>query len=196
MPPREPPRESGVGLQSLPVDILKSCVWPLLSSKDKRNIRLLNEPAFLTLADCHSLTTLAIVESRITSTEATESITWLTQDSDAEALTGLSALTRLELSSDLELTRPHRLPILKHLDFTIMGGTGVPLHQLDWLIVLRLDLVTSTFSQRAVITSKDTIRSLLKRDKVSSFSSSPEVNSAIFDILIEAPSESSAIGLS
>eukprot|EP00798_Chlamydomonas_sp_ICE-L_P019185 gene19185-25799_t len=247
MPPREPPGGSGVSLQSLCLDVLKSCMWPFLSSEDKKNFRLLSRekqtlvelslfacpldgPAFLTLADCHNLTTLEIECSAITSDEVTGSIScltqlrslvisdcksevdmpllsllsmpgltelkvvehyypmqvcwgsplmsvdemrpaalrcltlgeevhppgdgaavlrllphlqdltlgfdWTLQDSDAEALAGLSALTQLGLSRALELTRPHRLPFLKALAFFQGEDTihGVPLHQLDWLI--------------------------------------------------------------
>eukprot|EP00798_Chlamydomonas_sp_ICE-L_P025148 gene25148-10779_t len=328
MPPCEPPEGSGVSLEFLPVDILKSHVWPRLSSNYKRMFRLLNKnmrdlgdacitkqhiripagpsyklslqkqlttfsqvetltlecldtyetsgegstedatvhdvvhlfracslslrltlvtlvlheccldgPAFLALADCHSLTTLKLHCPKITSIEATESITCLTQlrsleiimdildvdvpllplllmpgltnlevlgdldsdgdlcwgspmmsledmrpsalrrlnlcsdqevqppfdraavlrllpqlqdltldycalpDSDAEALAGLSALTRLEFAGRMELTRPHLLPILKHLCLSDQEhvlfpwcSAGVSLRQLDWLI--------------------------------------------------------------
>eukprot|EP00798_Chlamydomonas_sp_ICE-L_P016897 gene16897-23173_t len=366
MPPREPPGGSGVGLQSLPMDIFKSRLLPPLAPEDKRNVRILNKnmrdradacvtkqrikisagpshlpslqkqltafsqvetlipvflaihkgghlasgefniefatghdvarlfeacipssihikqlcfdgfrsgmgmalhslpsslrqtlemldlrmlgecsvldgPAFLSLADCHSLTTLRIGHSRITSTEVAYSITCLLtqlrsleitanfkvdvpllpllsmpgltslevstysrflgdvvgnlcwgspmmsledmrpaalrrlalhpmqevqppgdraavlrllpqlqelhlddcalQDSDVEALAGLSALTSLEFAGPMELTRPHRLPILKslclsdrkHLLFYRISA-GVPLRHLDWLI--------------------------------------------------------------
>ena len=41
--PREPPGGSGVSLQSLPADILKSCLWPLLSPEDTKCVRILNK---------------------------------------------------------------------------------------------------------------------------------------------------------
>eukprot|EP00798_Chlamydomonas_sp_ICE-L_P019184 gene19183-25798_t len=127
-----------MALHSLPSSIRQTLVDVLLL-----NCRL-DGPAFLTLADCHNLTTLEIVYSVITSTEATESIAcltqdltlgvnWALQDSDAEALAGLSALTRLELGGPMELTRQHCLPILNHLSFTVHGD-DVPLRQLDQLI--------------------------------------------------------------
>eukprot|EP00798_Chlamydomonas_sp_ICE-L_P010058 gene10058-7954_t len=53
------------------------------------------------------------------------------EDSDAEALAGLSALTRMELHGPMELTRPHRLPKLKHLVFDC---EAIQLLQLDLLI--------------------------------------------------------------
>eukprot|EP00798_Chlamydomonas_sp_ICE-L_P016260 gene16260-22437_t len=56
MSPREPPSGTGGSFQALPIDILKSCLWPLLSSeqpllpytdtflssKDKRNVEALS----------------------------------------------------------------------------------------------------------------------------------------------------------
>eukprot|EP00798_Chlamydomonas_sp_ICE-L_P010006 gene10006-7890_t len=93
----------------------------------------LDGPAFLTLADCHNLTALNISSVDLTSPEAAESITCLTQDFDAEALAGLSSLTKLDFHGPMELTRPHRLPKLKHLAFGPSRGSITPL-QLDRLI--------------------------------------------------------------
>eukprot|EP00798_Chlamydomonas_sp_ICE-L_P010070 gene10070-7966_t len=90
----------------------------------------LDGSAFLTLGDCHNLTALNINDTKLTSLEAAESITCLTQDSDVEALAGLSALTRLRFSGPIKLTRPNRLPKLKYLAF---GDDITPL-QLDRLI--------------------------------------------------------------
>eukprot|EP00798_Chlamydomonas_sp_ICE-L_P010062 gene10062-7956_t len=56
---------------------------------------------------------------------------FIIQDSEAEALAGLSALTRLDFYGPIELARPHRLPKLKHL---ALGNDSIPPLQLDRLI--------------------------------------------------------------
>eukprot|EP00798_Chlamydomonas_sp_ICE-L_P025347 gene25347-11007_t len=236
MSPCESQDETRVTLESLPIDIFKYCLWPLLSSKDwvmspkdKRNVRLLNKnmrdqadtsmtqqeitipkgPSHLhdlqkqlkmfpqlrslVINNCSlevdvplvplllmpGLTNLEVsceevdgficwgsplisVEEmrpaalrRLTLTgekfqppsdlaallrllphlqDLTLGIFRPFQDSDAEALASLSALTRLGLGHALELTRMHRIPILKNLAVSTVDNTGVPLHQLDLLI--------------------------------------------------------------
>eukprot|EP00798_Chlamydomonas_sp_ICE-L_P012318 gene12318-15485_t len=156
--------DMGMALHSLPSSLRQTLVILDLGFGGE-----LDGTAFLALVDCPSLTTLKIQDSKITSIEAMDSITCLTQvqppgdrvavlrllpqlqdlslddcalqDSDVEALAGLSALTRLEFAGPMELTRPHRLPILKHVCLSgrqnlliYRISAGVPLRQLDWLM--------------------------------------------------------------
>eukprot|EP00798_Chlamydomonas_sp_ICE-L_P025150 gene25150-10781_t len=240
MPPCEPPEGSGVSLEFLPVDILKSHVWPRLSSNYKRMFRLLNKnmrdlgdacitkqhiripagpsyklslqkqlttfsqvetltlecldtyetsgegstedatvhdvvhlfracslslrltlvtlvlheccldgPAFLALADCHSLTTLKLHCPKITSIEATESITCLTQLRSLEIIHGHfgcgcpppatsidAGLTNLEVLGDLDsdggpatIDRAAVLRLLPQLQDLTLDYCALPIHR-------------------------------------------------------------------
>eukprot|EP00798_Chlamydomonas_sp_ICE-L_P008483 gene8482-4843_t len=100
----------------------------LVSVEDMRPAALLN----LALSvDVHPRGELAAVLRLLPQLQAVS--LWDLQDSDAEALAGLSNLTQLELGGDMELTRRHHLPVLKHLS-TRIEDSGVPLEQLDRLI--------------------------------------------------------------
>eukprot|EP00798_Chlamydomonas_sp_ICE-L_P008484 gene8484-4844_t len=166
----------GMALHSLPLSLRQTLVTLDLNSLDG-----LYGPIFLSLADCPNLASLKMEGCYIRCTEAMDSLACLKQlrslviedtalnvsvpilpllsmpgltkleilnslgaqdgnfcwssalDSDAEALAGLSNLTRLELGGDIELTRQHHLPVLKHIS-TRIEDSGVPLEQLYRLI--------------------------------------------------------------